>query len=154
MRWRKWHERLWRAAHGEGVPPVNCWFWKHGLSSHAGVLTSCCLIISVTYYSFMSVLCCRWTAHNPLFMDLIWLVINAYGVSIASSSWWWGHRASRSWASGEHPSCCIFESFLFQPAFKAVLLLTFLHEIQLCVYFWKDHGQLSEPQASVHTAMI
>lgn len=36
-----------------------------------------CLVISVTYYSFMSVLCCKWTAHNPLFIDLICLVINA-----------------------------------------------------------------------------
>lgn len=150
MRWRKLRERLRRAARGEGALRVKCWGWKHSLSLHAGVFTSFCLIISVTYHSFLSVRCCRWTAHNPLFMDLIWLVTNAYGVSTASSSWWWGHCLRSSWASREHPPCCIFESLLFQPAFKAVSALTFLHEI-LCVYFWKDHGQLSELQPSVCT---
>lgn len=108
MRWREWHGQFWRAARQRWQGRCAS-KWKQGLLLDTGVFMSPWLIISVTYYSFMSVLCCKWTAYNPLFIDLIWLVINTYGVRIASSSWRWGRSASHPWASWKHPACLYFK---------------------------------------------
>lgn len=96
----------------------------------------------------MSVLCCKWTAHNPLFMDLIWLVINACRVREASSPWWWAHGASNFWQAEPPPPACALKSPLIPPDFKEVLVLTFQSEIQPPVFSWKDQRQLSELQPS------